>query len=433
MQKKVYIGMSADLIHPGHLNIIKEAQKYGYLIVGLLTDKAIGSYKRLPYLNFEQRKTIIEAIKGVEEVVPQETLDYTDNLKKIKPDFVVHGDDWKTGIQQKTRNKVIEVLKEWGGKLIDVPYTKGISSTQLNTNIKEIGTTPEIRLKQLRRLIDSKPIVRAIEAHNGLSGLIVENTYSEVNGVRHEFDAMWSSSLTDSTSKGKPDIEAVDITTRLHDLNNILEVTTKPIIYDGDTGGKTEHFVFTVRTLERLGISAIIIEDKIGLKKNSLFGTEVAQNQDSIENFSHKISMGKKAQITEDFMIIARLESLILKQGMEDALIRARAYIEAGADGIMIHSKEKTPDEILEFCDKYDLFDLKVPLIVVPTTYNQIYEKELIKAGVNIVIYANHMLRSAYPAMVEVAKSILTHERALEVNDLCMPIKEILTLIPGTK
>jgi phosphoenolpyruvate mutase len=433
MQKKVYIGMSADLIHPGHLNIIKEARKYGYLIVGLLTDKAIGSYKRLPYLDFEQRKTIIEAIKGVEEVVPQETLDYTDNLKKIKPDYVVHGDDWKTGIQQKTRNKVIEVLKEWDGKLIDVPYTKGISSTQLNTNIKEIGTTPEIRLKQLRRLIDSKPIVRAIEAHNGLSGLIVENTYSEVNGVKHEFDAMWSSSLTDSTSKGKPDIEAVDITTRLHDLNNILEVTTKPIIYDGDTGGKSEHFVFTVRTLERLGISAIIIEDKIGLKKNSLFGTEVAQNQDSIENFSHKISMGKKAQITEDFMIIARLESLILKQGMDDALTRAKAYIEAGADGIMIHSKEKTPDEVLEFCKEYEKFELRVPLIVVPTTYNQIYEKDLIKAGVNIVIYANHMLRSAYPAMVEVAKSILTHERSLEVNDLCMPIKEILTLIPGSK
>jgi phosphoenolpyruvate phosphomutase len=433
MQKKVYIGMSADLIHPGHLNIIKEAQKYGYLIVGLLTDKAIGSYKRLPYLNFEQRKTIIEAIKGVEEVVPQDTLDYTSNLRNIKPDYVVHGDDWKTGIQQTTRNKVIEVLKEWNGKLIDVPYTKGISSTQLNTNIKEIGTTPEIRLKQLRRLIDSKPIVRAIEAHNGLSGLIVENTYSEVNGVRHEFDAMWSSSLTDSTSKGKPDIEAVDITTRLHDLNNILEVTTKPIIYDGDTGGKTEHFVFTVRTLERLGISAIIIEDKIGLKKNSLFGTEVAQNQDSIENFSHKISMGKKAQITEDFMIIARLESLILKKGMNDALRRAKAYIEAGADGVMIHSKEKTPDEILEFCKEYEKFDLKVPLIVVPTTYNQIYEKDLIKAGVSIVIYANHMLRSAYPAMVEVAKSILTHERSLEVNDLCMPIKDILTLIPGTK
>ena len=425
--------MSADLIHPGHLNIIKEAQKYGYLIVGLLTDKAIGSYKRLPYLNFEQRKTIIEAIKGVEEVVPQDTLDYTSNLKKIRPDYVVHGDDWKTGIQQKTRNKVIEVLKEWDGKLIDVPYTKGISSTQLNTNIKEIGTTPEIRLKQLRRLIDSKPIVRAIEAHNGLSGLIVENTYSEVNGVRHEFDAMWSSSLTDSTSKGKPDIEAVDITTRLHDLNNILEVTTKPIIYDGDTGGKTEHFVFTVRTLERLGISAIIIEDKIGLKKNSLFGTEVAQNQDSIENFSHKISMGKKAQITEDFMIIARLESLILKQGMNDALKRAKAYIEAGADGIMIHSKEKTPGEVLEFCNEYDKFEFKLPLIVVPTTYNQIYEKDLIKAGVSIVIYANHMLRSAYPAMVEVAKSILTHERSFEVNDLCMPIKEILTLIPGTK
>lgn len=433
MQKKVYVGMSADLIHPGHLNIIKEAQKYGYVIVGLLTDKAIGSYKRLPYLDFQQRKIIIEAIKGVEEVIPQETLDYTGNLKKIRPDYVVHGDDWKTGIQQKTRNKVIEVLKEWEGKLIDVPYTKGISSTNINASIKEIGTTPQIRLKQLRRLIDSKPIVRAIEAHNGLSGLIVENTYSDVNGVRHEFDAMWSSSLTDSTSKGKPDIEAVDITTRLHDLNNILEVTTKPIIYDGDTGGKTEHFVFTVRTLERLGISAIIIEDKIGLKKNSLFGTEVAQNQDSVEDFSHKISMGKKAQITEDFMIIARLESLILKKGMDDALLRANAYIEAGADGIMIHSKEKTPDEVLEFCREYEKFDLKVPLIVVPTTYNQIYEKDLIEAGVSVVIYANHLLRSAYPAMVEVAKSILTHERSLEVNDLCMPIKEILTLVPGTK
>ena len=288
-------------------------------------------------------------------------------------------------------------------------------------------------MKQLRRLIDSKPIVRAIEAHNGLSGLIVENTFSEVNGVRNEFDAMWSSSLTDSTSKGKPDIEAVDITTRLHDLNNILEVTTKPIIYDGDTGGKTEHFVFTVRTLERLGISAIIIEDKIGLKKNSLFGTEVAQNQDSIENFSHKISMGKKAQITEDFMIIARLESLILQKGMNDALQRAKAYIKAGADGIMIHSKEKTPDEIMEFCKEYNRFELKVPLIAVPTTYNQIYEKDLIKAGVSIVIYANHLLRSAYPAMIEVAKSILTHERSFEVNELCMPIKEILTLIPGTK
>ena len=431
--KKVYVGMSADLIHPGHLNIISEARKYGYLVVGLLTDKAIASYKRLPYLNYEQRKIIIESIKGVEEVVPQDTLDYTTNLRKIKPDYVVHGDDWKTGIQQETRTKVIEVLKEWNGRLIDVPYTKGISSTQLNENIKEIGTTPEIRLKQLRRLIDAKPIVRAIEAHNGLSGLIVENTYSEVNGVKHEFDAMWSSSLTDSTSKGKPDIEAVDITTRLQDLNNILEVTTKPIIYDGDTGGKTEHFVFTVRTLERLGISAIIIEDKIGLKKNSLFGTEVAQNQDSIDNFCHKISMGKKAQITEDFMIIARLESLILKKGMSDALQRAKAYIQAGADGIMIHSKEKTPDEIFEFCHEYSKFEMRVPLIVVPTTYNHVYEKDLIQAGVSIVIYANHLLRSAYPAMVEVAKSILTHARSLEANDHCMPIKEILTLIPGTK
>ncbi len=433
MDKKVYVGLSADLIHPGHLNIIGEARKLGCVIVGLLTDSAIASYKRIPFLNYEQRKIIVENIKGVNEVVPQSTLDYTDNLRKYKPDFVVHGDDWKTGIQKQTREKVLEVLREWGGKLKEVSYTKGISSTKLNENIKEIGTTPEIRMKRLRRLIDVKPIVRVIEAHNGLTGLIVENTVVEINGIKREFDAMWSSSLIDSTSKGKPDIEAVDITTRLHDLNDILEVTTKPIIYDGDTGGKPEHFVFSVKTLERLGISAIIIEDKVGLKKNSLFGTEVKQTQDSIENFCHKILMGKKAQVTDDFMIIARIESLILKNGLDDALKRAKAYIDSGADGIMIHSKEKIPNEIIEFCKEYKKFEQKVPLVAVPTTYNQILEDELIEAGVNVVIYANHLLRSAYPAMLEVAKSILTNGRSFEVNSKCLPIKEILTLIPGTK
>jgi phosphoenolpyruvate phosphomutase len=425
--------MSADLIHPGHLNIIKEAGKLGDVIVGLLTDKAIASYKRLPTLKYEQRKIIIENIKGVSEVVPQNELDYTKNLRKYKPDFVVHGDDWKEGVQSQTRQKVIDTLAEWGGKLHEVPYTKGISSTQLNKAVKEIGTTPEIRMEKLRRLIDAKPIVRVIEAHNGLTGLIVENISVEQNGTKKEFDAMWLSSLTDSTAKGKPDIEAVDVTSRLHGLNDILEVTTKPIIYDGDTGGIPEHFVFTVRTLERLGVSAIIIEDKTGLKKNSLFGTEVAQTQDTIENFCHKISMGKKAQVTKSFMIIARIESLILKQGVDDAITRAKAYIEAGADGIMIHSKEKDGEEIMEFCRRYNEFDKRVPLVAVPSSYNHIYEKQLAEAGVNIVIYANHLLRSAYPAMVDVAKSILTHERSYEANDKCMSIKEILNLIPGTK
>ena len=433
MNKVVYVGMSADMIHPGHLNIIKEAAKLGDVTVGLLTDKAIASYKRLPTLKFEQRKIIIESIVGVSKVIPQNELDYSINLKAIKPDFVVHGDDWKTGVQQRTRQTVIDTLKEWGGKLHEVPYTPGISSTQLNNSLKEIGTTPEIRMGRLRRLIDSKPIVRAIEAHNGLTGLIVENIAVDENGVHKEFDAMWSSSLTDSTSMGKPDIEAVDVTSRLHTLNDILEVTTKPIIYDGDTGGIPEHFTFTVKTLERLGVSAIIIEDKIGLKKNSLFGTDVAQTQDTIENFSHKISEGKRAQITDGFMIIARIESLILKNGVDDAIKRAKAYIEAGADGIMIHSKEKDGKEILEFCERYAKFPNRMPLVAVPSTYNHMYEKELMDAGVNVVIYANHLLRSAYPAMVDVAKSILTNERSFEANDSCMSIKEILHLIPGTK
>lgn len=431
--KIVYIGMSADLIHPGHLNIIKEGTKLGEVIIGLLTDKAIASYKRLPYLNYDQRKAIIENIKGVSKVIPQETLDYRPNLKKLHPNFVVHGDDWKAGIQMHTRQQVINTLQEWGGELVEVPYTKDISSTILHQAVRDIGTTPSIRLKQLKRLIDAKKTVRVIEAHSGLSGLIVEHTSIDVNGEKREFDCMWASSLTDSTSKGKPDIEAVDITARLNNINDLLEVTTKPIIFDGDTGGKIEHFVFTVRTLERLGVSAIIIEDKIGLKKNSLFGTDVKQEQDSIENFCEKIKAGKRALVTEDFMIIARIESLILKVGLDNALERAKAYIEAGADGIMIHSKEKNPAEIIEFCNYYKQFERKVPLVVVPSSFDTIYENELAEYGVNIIIYANQLLRSAYPAMVETARSILINQRAYESRTQMMSIKDILTLIPGGK
>jgi phosphoenolpyruvate phosphomutase len=430
MAKIVYVGMSADMIHPGHLNIIKEASKLGDVIVGVLTDKAIASYKRLPALKYEQRKIIVESIKGVKEVVPQNELDYTVNLKKIKPDYVVHGDDWQKGVQRKTRQKVIDTLAEWGGILHEVPYTQGISSSQLNQRLKEIGTTPEIRMGKLRRLIDAKPIVKVMEAHNGLTGLIVETISIEEEGRKKEFDAMWLSSLTDSTAKGKPDIEAVDVTSRLHSLNDILEVTTKPIIYDGDTGGIPEHFIFTVKTLERLGVSAIIIEDKTGLKKNSLFGTDVPQTQDTIEKFSNKIRAGKRTQVTKTFMIIARIESLILKQGMDDAITRAKAYIEAGADAIMIHSKEKDGNEILEFCELFKGFEKQVPLVVVPSSYNHLYEEELIEAGANVVIYANHLLRSAYPAMVDTAKSILLNGRSKEVDEQCMSIKEILTLIP---
>lgn len=433
MSKIVYIGMSADLIHPGHLNVINEGRKLGEVVVGLLTDEAIASYKRLPFLSFEQRRTIVENIKGVSRVVPQRTLDYVPNLRDLKPDYVVHGDDWQTGVQQQTRARVIEALKEWGGELVEVPYTPGISSTQLNRGLKEIGTTPEIRMKRFERLLRAKPLVRLIEVHSGLTGLIAEHVAVDRNGVRHEFDGMWASSLTDSTAKGKPDIEAVDVSSRLHTLQDVLEVTTKPIVYDGDTGGRPEHFVFTVRTLERSGISAVIIEDKVGLKKNSLFGTEVAQTQDTIENFCHKISMGKKARVTDDFMIIARIESLILKQGQDDALRRAEAYIEAGADGIMIHSNAKTPDEILEFCGRFRRLDRRVPLVVVPSTYNTVTEAELADAGVNVVIYANHLLRSAYPAMVRTAESILRHGRSSEADGDLMPIKEILELIPGGK
>jgi phosphoenolpyruvate phosphomutase / 2-hydroxyethylphosphonate cytidylyltransferase len=428
--KKVYVAMSADLIHPGHLNIIKKATKYGELIVGVLTDEAIASYKRLPFLDFEQRKMIVENLKGVKKVIAQETLDYVPNLEKIKPDYVVHGDDWKTGVQRETRQRVLDVLKKWGGELVEPAYTPGISSTKLNVGLKEIGTTPGIRQRRLRRLLNAKDIVRIIEAHNGLTGLIVENTNIITDGKKDEFDGMWLSSLTDSTAKGKPDIGAVDLTSRMQTVNDILEVTTKPIIYDGDSGGLIEHFVFMVKTLEREGVSAVIIEDKVGLKKNSLFGTDVSQQQDTIKKFCRKISEGKKSQVTDDFMIIARIESLILKNGMGDALKRAEAYIAAGADGIMIHSKEDTPHEIVEFCKKFNQFKIKAPLVVVPSTYNTITEDELKNYGIRIVIYANQLLRSAYPAMMKTAQTILKHKRAKECDEFCMPIKTILNLVP---
>jgi phosphoenolpyruvate phosphomutase len=431
--KVVYVAMSADLIHPGHLNIIHTARELGDVVVGLLTDAAIASYKRLPFLSYEQRKAIVEDIKGVSRVVPQETLDYVPNLRTFRPDYVVHGDDWRTGVQKETRARVIETLGEWGGRLVEPSYTPGISSTQLINSAREIGTTPDIRRNRLRRLLQAKPLVRLLEAHSGLSGLIVENASVRVNDLPQEFDAMWLSSLTDSLIKGKPDIECVDLTSRTSTINDILEITTKPIIFDGDTGGIPEHFVYTVKTLERLGVSAVIIEDKVGLKKNSLFGTDVDQTQADPLDFAHKIEAGKRAQVTDDFMIIARIESLVLKKGLDDALARARTYIAAGADGIFVSSKEKTPAEILEFCHRYSEIENRVPLAVVPSTYSGVTEEQLANAGVRLVIYANHLLRSAYPSMMKAAKSILESGRAQEAEEFCMPISEVLQLIPGGK
>tara|TARA_Y100000748_G_scaffold180356_1_gene151084 strand:+ start:1899 stop:3200 length:1302 start_codon:yes stop_codon:yes gene_type:complete len=433
MEKNVYVGMSADLIHPGHLNVIKKARELGKVTIGLLTDEAIASYKRIPFMEYSQRCEIIENIKGVNKVIPQKTLDYIPNLKKLKPDFVVHGDDWKSGVQKETRNNVIKTLKEWGGELIEIPYTENISSTKLNNALKEIGITPEVRLKSLRRMLDVKESIRFLDIHNALSALIVENCSIENSEGRSEFDGMWASSLTDSTAKGKPDIEAVDVSSRVSTLNQILEVTTKPIIYDADTGGQIEHFKFTIKTLERIGISAAIIEDKTGLKKNSLLGTEVAQTQDTIENFSEKIKAGKHAQTTTDFMIIARIESLILEKGLDDAIKRAKAYLDAGADGIMIHSRKKDPSEIFEFCKKYSKIKNKKTLVVVPSSFNTVTEDELKDYGVNIIIYANQLLRSAYPAMKKTAESILKNKRSAECDKDMLPIKDILELIPGTK
>jgi phosphoenolpyruvate mutase len=426
----VYVAMSADFVHSAHLGVIQKASELGEVVVGVLSETAIVTYKRLPLLSVEQRSEIVANLKNVDRVVIQEDVDPTSLLRELKPDFVVHGDDWIHGPQTYLREIVVSVLAEWGGELIEVPYTRELSGIHLENVARHTGSTPEWRLASLRRLINAKDIVRIIEVHNGLCGLIAETVSVMVNGATREFDGMWESSLTDSTSKGKPDTSAVDVTSRTATIDQILEVTRKPMIVDADNGGLTEHFCFNVRTLERLGVSAVIIEDKVGPKRNSLFGQDAGQQQDTIEEFCHKIASGKRAQITPHFMIFARVESLILGQGQADAMERAKAYVKAGADGIMIHSKEKSPDEVLEFCRSFRAFSTSVPIAVVPSSYSSVYEKDLVAAGVNIVIYANHLLRSAFPAMKRTAESILQHERCLEASEECLGIKEIITLIP---
>jgi len=429
MIKTAYTCFSTDVIHEGHLNIIKEGKKYGRLIVGVLSDKAKVRSDRFPVIPFEERFEMIKNIDGVDEVVEQNNVLYDEVINSIKPDYVVHGDNWNEYPDSIIKENVIKNLSKYGGELIEIPYTYNAKVLKINSIMREKLAMPEYRRKRLRQLLNLCPIVKVIEAHSGISGLIAEKTIVERNGELDQFDAMWVSSLCDSTAKGKPDIELVDISSRMRTLDDILDVTTKPIILDGDTGGQAEHFAYNVRTLERMGISAVIIEDKIGLKRNSLFGTEVEQTQDTIEAFCNKIKAGKEALRTEEFMVIARIESLILEQGMEDALKRAFAYVEAGADGIMIHSRRKTPDEVFEFCDKFRQREKQTPIVVVPTSYSQVTENELVQHGINIVIYANHLTRSAFPAMKNTAVEILKNHRAKEVENNIMPFNEIIKLI----
>lgn len=429
----VYVGMTIDILHHGHMNVIEHARTHGEVTVGLLTDAAVADYKRLPYLGYEQRKRILENIKGVARVVPQNEWDYAPNIRAYRPDFMIHGDDWLVGPLAPYRARALEALNEYGGKLIEIPYTKGISSSAMAEALVAVGTTPELRKSTLARLLRAKPITRFIEAHSPISALVAEHARAGDGAKIRQFDGFWSSSLTDSTHMGKPDIEALDISSRLANINNIFEVTTKPLIMDLDTGGKPEHFELNIRSIERLGISAVIIEDKTGLKKNSLLGNEVAQSQEDAHAFCQKIRAGRASRISPDFMVIARIESLILEKGMEDALSRATAYAEAGADGIMIHSRQKQPDEVFAFARQFRAAFPHLPLVCVPTSYNQVTEDELAAHGFNIVIYANHMMRAAYPAMKRAAHEILRHGRSSEIDKQLISINEILELIPGTR
>ena len=429
-ENNVYMCFSSDYIHTAHIEIIKKAAQLGKLTVGVLSDAAIASYKRFPLIPFPERKALFENIVGVAKVVEQKTLSYKDILHELKPDIVVHGDDWRVGFQKPVRDEVTSVLAEYGGRLVEFPYTVNENFDKIEKRSRMRLGTPDIRRGRLKKLIEMKGLVTALEAHSGITGLIAENTTVLRDGKTYQFDAMWVSSLCDSTAKGKPDIELVDMTSRFRTIDDIMEVTTKPIIFDGDTGGLTEHFVYTIKSLERMGVSMVIIEDKTGLKKNSLFGTEVEQTQDSIENFCEKIRAGKNAQKTRDFMICARIESLILERGMEDAVTRAVAFSKAGADAVMIHSRKKEPDEIFKFVERFREVNSATPVVVVPTSFNTVTEQEFKQRGVNVVIYANQLTRSGFPAMQKTAQTILINHRAKEADDMCMSIKDIINLIP---
>ncbi|MCI8417673.1 MAG: phosphoenolpyruvate mutase [Lachnospiraceae bacterium] len=431
--RTVYMCFSTDIIHSGHIAIIRKAGRLGRLIIGVLSDEAVISYKRFPLLPYSERKALFENISGVYQVVEQKTLSYRENIERYHPSYVVHGDDWISGVQRPVRDEVTSVLATYGGILVEFPYAKDQKYQALENRARADLSLPDVRRARLKKVLSMKGTISAIEAHSGITGLIAEKTVVYQNGEAHQFDAMWISSLCDSTAKGKPDIELVDMTSRFRTVDDIMEVTTKPIIFDGDTGGLAEHFVYTVRSLERMGVSMVIIEDKTGLKKNSLFGTEVAQTQDTIENFCAKIRAGKRAQKTGDFMICARIESLILEQGMEDALARAAAYVQAGADAIMIHSRKQDPQEIFEFVERFRVMDVQTPLVVVPSSFPEVTEEEFNARGVNIVIYANQLTRTGFPAMQKAARMILEYHRAKECDEICMPIREIITLIEGNQ
>ena len=429
IKKKVYVPLAVDFLHEGHINILKTAKKYGEVIVGLLSDEAIANYKTIPILKYKNRELLVKNLKYVSKVIPQQSEDYTFNLNKIKPDFLVQGDDWKYDNRKKTRSKVITILKKWNGKLIEPKYTKNISSSKIRSKIFEIATLPQNRVSRLKRLMTSKKIVRILESHNSLTGLIIENLKVEKNNIYTEFDGMWSSSLTDSATKGKPDNSSLDFSSRISSLNDMMDVTTKPLVFDADNGGQLEHLPFLIRSLERSGVSAIIMEDKIGLKKNSLFKNQSGTQQDKPKIFAKKIKKICLSRQSNDFLVIARIESFIVGKGLKDALSRAVIYSKAGADAILIHSKEKTPAEIFSFAKEFKKSKYFVPLVSVPSTYSKVYEKDLIRNGFKLVIYANQLLRAAYPAMQNAAKTILEKTRAFEIDKKIIPIKEIINLI----
>ncbi len=406
--KTVYVGMSADLVHPGHINLLREAASLGRVTVGLLTDRAISSYKRMPFLTFEQRRAVIEHIAFVTAVVPQDTLDYTDNLRLLRPDFVVHGDDWRNGVQAQTRRRVLDVLREWGGTLVEPPYTEGISSTALRMAAMDIGFAPGVRQRRLRRMLDCKPLVRVMQAHDGLSAHIVDRLEETTQGAPREYDAIWVDSLAGAPIRGKPDPLPFDLSSRLVTLHEILDATTKPLICNAGGAGHAAGVTAAVRTLERIGVSAIVIDTEVTDRRAVPAMAASAPPQDDMAAFIREIAAARDARVTPDFMIIARINDRTRDCGADRMMARAAAGVDAGADAVMCDSDPVNPDGIFDLCRRYRRLMNGHPLLVGLSGTEGLQEHDLASAGASMVVYTDTLLRAAREAMISAASQVLS-------------------------
>jgi len=423
-EKTVYVGMVGDMLHVGHINILKTAARLGRVTVGVLTDRAVVGYKRLPLLAFEDRVRVVESIADVAAVVPQKTLSYVENLRALRPDYVVHGDDWRYGDQvSRARAEVIATLGEWGGELVEVAYTKGISSTAIHRSGAADALFSGTRQGRLRRLLAAKPTLRIVEAHSGLSAKIA----AEVRGPDGAtgFDAVWQSGLTDAIHRGKSDGGAVDRGRRLQAVEEILDAGPLPLIYDGRAAGRPETVFDLTRALDKAGVSALCLGDRSDPDRT---GPEMSPAETVAQ-----IEAVRAACPTGAVMAISRIVVAAPGNGgsgaLDRALDRALALLEAGSDAVMFDSAADTAEPILDIAARLRRQRRDVPLFAAQSDRWGAPIHRFENAGIDAVVYETHLLRATVAPMRRAATALLA-EGTGPAPDLT-PLPELRGLFPS--